>query len=136
MRSTGVALIAILNWVRAALFAFVGMVLILLGHFSGRLMAAMEAGPLAEHLLSGVGKLFGFGFLLIAVVWLAAGVGLWALKSWGRTLTMAVTGLWLVLGLLGLLHHPFPTPILRVVIDVAVLVYLSMPEVQQRFARG
>lgn len=136
MRPLGVTLVSLWNWLRALLFGIVGMVLILAGHLSGRLLTAMGGGPLAERLVSGVGKVFGFGALLIAVLWLVAGIGLWILSSWGRTLTMVLTGLWLISGLLGLLHHPFPTHILRVVIDAAILVYLSVPDVQRLFKTG
>jgi hypothetical protein len=133
MRPAGITIVALLNWLRAFLFALVGMALIVAGHLSGRLVTALGSGPLAERLLSGVGKVFGLGALLIAALWVAAGIGLWALQGWGRSLTMVLTGLWLVFGLLGLLHHPFPTHILRVVVDGAILVYLSTPEVRRLF---
>jgi hypothetical protein len=133
MRPAGITIVALLNWLRAFLFALVGMALIVAGHLSGRLVIALGSGPLAERLLSGVGKVFGLGALLIAALWVAAGIGLWALQGWGRSLTMVLTGLWLVFGLLGLLHHPFPTHILRVVVDGAILVYLSTPEVRRLF---
>jgi Na+-transporting NADH:ubiquinone oxidoreductase subunit NqrD len=133
MRPVGITIVAILNWLRASVFALVGMALIVVGHLSGRLVTAMGSGPLAERLLSGVGKVIGFGALLIAVLWLAAGIGLWTLQGWGRLLTVALTGLWLFFGLLGLLHHPFPTHILRVVVDGAIIVYLSTPEVRRLF---
>jgi uncharacterized membrane protein (DUF2068 family) len=133
MRPIGVTIVALLNCLRAALFALVGMALIVAGHLSGRLVTALGSGPLAERLLSGVGKVFGFGALLIAILWLAAGVGLWSLQGWGRFLTLVLTGLWLIFGLVGLLHHPFPTHILRVVVDGVILVYLSTPEVRRLF---
>jgi uncharacterized membrane protein (DUF2068 family) len=61
------------------------------------------------------------------------GVGLWTLKTWGRSLTLALTGLWLFFGLFGLLHRPFPTHILRIIIDGIVLVYLVNPDVKKFF---
>ena len=133
MRPLGVSLVAVLNWLRASLFAFGGLVLILVGHLSGRLAAMIGSGPMLERVLSAVGKTFGFAALLMAVAWLAAGVGLWTLKTWGRSLTLFLTGLWLLFGLFGLLHRPFPTHILRIIIDGVVLVYLMNPEVQKLF---
>jgi uncharacterized membrane protein (DUF2068 family) len=133
MRPLGVSLVAVFNWLRAGLFTLGGLVLILVGHLSGRLAAMIGSGPLLERVLSAVGKTLGFAALLIAVAWLAAGVGLWTLKTWGRSLTLALTGLWLFFGLFGLIHRPFPTHILRVIIDAVILVYLMNPAVQRIF---
>ena len=133
MRPAGVTIIAVLNWLRAALFALGGMVLIAVGHLSGHMMTALGGSPLAERLLSGIGKTLGLVGLLIAVLWLAAGVGLWGLKGWGRSLTLGLTGLWLFFGLFGLLHRPFPTHILRLIVDAAILVYLLTPDVKRLF---
>lgn len=133
MRPLGVSIVAVLNWLRAGLFALGGLVLILVGHLSGHLVAMIGSGPLLERVLSAVGKTLGFAALLIAVVWLAAGVGLWTLKTWGRSLTLALTGLWLFFGFFGLLHRPFPTHILRIVVDAVVLVYLINPDVKKIF---
>jgi len=133
VRPVGVSIVAILNWFHAALFSFGGLVLIVVGHLSGRAMSALGSGPLAERLLAALGKTLGFAALLIAVLWLAAGVGLWTLKNWGRSLTLGLTGLWLVFGLFGLLHRPFPTHLLRVIVDVAIVVYLLTPEVKKLF---
>ena len=71
MRPLGVSLVALLNWLRAGLCAFGGLVLILVGHLSGRLAAMIGSGPLLERVLSAVGKTLGFAALLVAVVWLA-----------------------------------------------------------------
>lgn len=134
MRPFGVSIIAVLNWLRAGLFAIGGLLLLLVGHLSGRLVTMIGSGPFLERLLSGVGKVLGLGALLIAVLWLAAGVGLWGMKVWGRSLTLILTGVWLVFGLFGLLHRPFPTHILRLVIDAAILVYLVQPDVKKIFS--
>lgn len=134
MRPLGVSLVALLNWLRAGLFAIGGLVLILVGHLSGRLAALIGSGPLLERVLSAVGKTLGFAALLIAVVWLAAGLGLWTLKTWGRSLTLVLTGLWLFFGLFGLLHRPFPTHILRLIVDGVIVVYLVNPDVKKLFS--
>jgi hypothetical protein len=133
MRPVGVSLVALLNWLRAAFFTLGGVVLLLVGHLSGRLAVMIGSGPFLERLLSAVGKTFGFAALLIALLWLAAGVGVWTLKTWGRTLTIVLTGIWLVFGLFGLLHRPFPTHIVRLVVDAVILVYLSNPDVKKLF---
>jgi hypothetical protein len=133
MRPLGVTIVALLNWLRACLWGLLGAGLIVAGHLSGRFAAFVGSGELVQRMLSGVGKGLGVAVLLVALLWLAAGWGAWTLKSWGRSLTIALTGLALVVGLLGLLHHPFPTHILRVVIDGAILIYLYTHEVQRLF---
>jgi len=131
MRPLGVTIIALLNWLRAFLIGLLGAVLIVAGHLSGRLVAAIGSGDFVQRLLSTVSKTLGFAALLLAVLWLAAGFGLWTLKAWGRSLTLVLTGLALLFGLLSLLHRPFH--IVRVVVNGAILVYLYTPEVQRLF---
>ena len=131
MRPMGVTIIALLNWLRAFLIGILGAGLIAVGHLSGRLVAAIGSGDLVQRLLSTVGKTLGFAALIVAVLWLAAGIGLWTLRSWGRSLTVVLTGLALLFGLLSLLHRPFH--IVRVVVDGAILIYLFKPDVRRFF---
>ena len=134
MRPIGVTLIAILDWLRAFLFALGGLALIGVGHLSARLVSAVATDSIFEKLVSLLGKTLGIGALLIAAVFVAAGVGLWLLENWGRSLTLALVGIWLFFGLFGLLRHAGPFHILRVIIDAAVVVYLLLPEVKGQFA--
>ena len=106
MRPIGVTLIAILNWLRACMFAVGGLALIGVGHLSARLVSAVATDSIFEKLVSFLGKSLGIGALLIALVFTAAGLGLWLLKNWARTLTLGLVGVWLLFGLLGLLRHP------------------------------
>ncbi len=133
MRPVGITLIAILNWLRASMFALGGLALIGVGHLSARLVAAVATDSFFEKLISFLGKSLGIGALLIAAVFAAAGLGLWLLKNWGRSLTLGLIAVWLFFGLLGLLRHPGPFHILRAVIDGAILVYLMLPQVKSLF---
>jgi hypothetical protein len=133
MRPIGVTLIAILNWLRASLFALGGLALIGVGHLSARLVSAVATDSIFEKLISFLGKSLGIGALLIALVFVVAGLGLWLLRNWGRTLTLGLVGVWLFFGLLGLLRHPSPFHILRVAVDAAIVVYLLLPEVRRLF---
>jgi uncharacterized membrane protein (DUF2068 family) len=133
MRPVGVTLIAILNWLRAFAFALGGLALIGVGHLSARLVAAVATDSIFEKLISFVGKSLGIGALLIAAVFVAAGLGLWLLKNWGRVLTLTLIGVWLLFGLIGLLRPAGPLHIVRVVIDVAAVIYLSLPDVRRLF---
>jgi uncharacterized membrane protein (DUF2068 family) len=133
MRPLGITLIAILDWLRALLFALGGLALIGVGHLSARLVSAVATDSIFEKLISFVGKSLGIGALLIAAVFVAAGAGLWLLKGWGRSLSLALLAIWLFFGLIGLLRHPGGYHIFRVVIDAVAAGYLLLPEVRQRF---
>jgi hypothetical protein len=133
MRPLGVTLIATLNWLRAFMFGLGGLALIGVGHLSAKLVSAVATDSIFEKLISLLGKSLGIGALLIALVFAVAGLGLWLLKSWGRTLTLALVAVWLLFGLLGLLRHPGAFHILRVVIDAAAVIYLILPEVKRLF---
>jgi uncharacterized membrane protein (DUF2068 family) len=133
MRPIGVTAIAILSWLRASLYALGGLMLIGVGHLSARLMSTIASDSFLESLLSRVGKALGIGALLIALVYIVVGFGLWQLKNWARALTLALVGIWLLFGLLGLLRHPTPWHMVRVLVDVAILVYLMLPDVKRLF---
>jgi hypothetical protein len=133
MRPIGVTLIAILNWLRASMFALGGLALIGVGHLSARLVSAVATDSIFEKLISFLGKSLGIGALLIAVIFAVAGLGLWLLKNWGRTLTLGLVGVWLLFGLLGLLRHPGAFHIMRVVLDAAIVVYPMLPEIKRLF---
>lgn len=133
MRPIGVTAIAILSWLRASLYALGGLMLIGVGHLSARLMSTIASDSFLESLLSRVGRALGIGALLIALVYIVVGFGLWQLKNWARALTLALVGIWLLFGLLGLLRHPTPWHMVRVLVDVAILVYLMLPDVKRLF---
>ncbi len=133
MRPIGVTLIAILDWLRAFFFALGGLALIGVGHLSARLVSAVATDSIFEKLVSFLGKSLGIAALLIAAVFVAAGLGLWLLKTWGRSLTLALVGVWLFFGVIGLLRHTGPFHIVRVVVDAAAVVYLLLPEVKKLF---
>lgn len=134
MRPIGVTIIAIWSWLWASLFALVGLMLIGVGHLSARLVATVASDSLAERVVSGVGKAQGIGGLIVAVISICAGIGLWALKNWGRTLTVALAAVWLLFGLLGLARHPGAWHLIRTVVDLAIVVYLMLPEVKRSFS--
>jgi uncharacterized membrane protein (DUF2068 family) len=97
------------------------------------LVSAVATDSIFENLVSFLGKSLGIGALLTAAVFVAAGLGLWPLKAWGRSLTMALVGVWLFFGVIGLLRHTGLFHIVRVVVDAAVVIYLLLPEVKRRF---
>ncbi len=65
---------------------------------------------------------FGVVFLIFAVLSLAAGVGLWKLREWGRILQI-------VLAVIGLLGIPLGT-----IISILLLIYFTRPHIKLLFA--
>jgi len=133
MRPIGVTLIAIWNWLRASLFMLGGLALIGVGHLSAKLVSAVATDSILEKMISILGKSLGLAALLVGAVFVAAGLGLWLLKNWGRTLTMGLIGVWLLFGLLGVLRHAGPFRVVRVAVDAVGLIYLLVPDVKRVF---
>jgi hypothetical protein len=138
-RPTGVTVIAVLDFIGAGLVALVAIGLIALG---GVLTTAMSSTPLAA--LTGAGAVIVavicLGFAALGIV---IGIGMLKLRNWARIVTIVLTGLGLlggVLGLLGLtaMHTgSFAGALVRqlitIAIDVWILWYLFQAHVKQAF---
>ncbi len=98
--------IAILTWIRGALYALAGLAILGIGHLSARTMAAVTSETSLQSVVAGLGKVLGIGALLVAVAYVLVGVGLWGLNNWARVLTLFFVGLALLLGMIGLVRHP------------------------------
>ncbi|PYX37439.1 MAG: hypothetical protein DMG81_14170 [Acidobacteria bacterium] len=134
MRPLGVTIIAILTWLRASLYALGGLMLIGVGHLSARLVSAIATDSFLERVVSGLGKALGVGALMIALAFIVIGFGLWELKGWARTATLILATLWLLSALLSVMRYPSAFHIVRALVDVAILVYLMLPQVKGLFA--
>ena len=134
MRPLGVTAIAILSWVRGALYAAVGLAILGIGHLSARLMSAVASDSTLQNVVSGLGKALGFAALVVAVGYVVIGIGLWSLKNWARILTLLFVGLALLMGLIGLARHPSAWHMVRTAVELAILVYLMLPNVKRLFA--
>jgi uncharacterized membrane protein (DUF2068 family) len=133
MRPLGVTLIAIWFWLRSAIGILLGLGIALVGGLAGRAMNALSAGTALSHFLTGLGAGLGIAVAGLSVLTAIAGVGLWLMKTWGRILVMALAGLSLLFSI-RVLFHPHPLGIIRPVVDVAIVGYLALPEVQAKFS--
>ena len=133
MRPLGVSLISIFTWIRATLYAVVGLVILGIGHLSTHLMSRMANESMLTNLIARLGKALGVGALLIALFYVVVGLGLWGLKNWARVLALIFVALSFFFGLIGLLHFPTPWHIVRAGIQIAIVVYLMLPEVKRIF---
>jgi len=135
MRPMGVTAIAILTWLRSAVYALAGLAILGVGHLGARLVAAAASDTFVERFTSRLSETLGMGALAIAFLFLVVGLGIWKLKNWARTLTLFFAGIWLVLGLFRMLPHPTAWQITRAVTDAVIIGYLFLPDVRRAFLR-
>jgi hypothetical protein len=135
-RPTGVTILAVLAFIGAGLLVFAALGAMLMG---GVMLSRMGAGPIG--VLGGVGvAVAAVIFLVIAVLYVVVGVGLFKVQNWARILTIVLVGLGALaqaLGVLGALIHLHPFLVIWraifVAIDVWIIVYLLKPNVKQAF---
>jgi uncharacterized membrane protein (DUF2068 family) len=133
MRPVGVILIAILHWLRGALYLGVGFALLGFAHLSAHMIESVAGDTVIQRLVSGLGKTLGVAVLLFALLYIVMGFGLWAMKNWARILTLIFALIWLLSALIRMAHFPTPFHLLRAAVDVAILVYLLLPDVKRAF---
>lgn len=118
-RPLGVTIIAVLD-------AIAGLLLLLRGgaYFGIRSMMGSAGGPLGSYrgLFAGLGLLF----VLVGLVTIFLAWGLWSGFGWAWTAA-------LILAVLGLVLHLLSFNIIGLIINVAVLVYLLVPNVRAYF---
>jgi len=98
--------------------------------------------PGVGNMAGGLVAAFGVIFLLIGALYAITGYGLWALKNWGRIITIVLMTLGLIFGLLGLVavFSNFTAgmvvgQVVRLVICAWILWYLLQPNVKQAFGQ-
>jgi len=147
-RPIGVGILAVLEGI-VSLFAFIGgIALIGLAAFLGaggwgvipeqELERAFREMPWARGfagvrviaLTTAILTVIGIIVLLLGIIGLAMAWGLWAGKSWARTITI-------VLAVIGILSSIFSLPggILSILINVAIIYYLTRPHVKAYYYR-
>ncbi len=133
MRPLGVTLIAVWFWLRASLGILIGLGIALAGGLAGRAMHALSAGNAMPAFLSGLGTALGIAVAGLSVLTAIAGLGVFLMKGWGRILAIALAALSLLFSIRALLH-PHPLGLIRPVVDVAIIGYLMIPDVQAKFS--
>jgi hypothetical protein len=143
MRPTGVVLIALYHFLSALFLVCFGVALIA----GGSLLAAMfgngnigAVSGIGIGLMVGmVGGIFFFAFALVAAI---AGYGIWAMREWGRILSIVLAVISLLFSFPGLLmmgvhlHLFFGTyRLFRIAISILVIWYLMQPQIKVLFHR-
>jgi len=140
MRPTGVVLIAVYHFLIAIFLIFLAVALGLGGTVLGAMFAAGHESPLGG-LGMAVGILGAIAMLIGAGVAGVAGYGIWALREWGRILSIVLAAISLGFALPGLLlgHHIhmfflFGTlRLIRIAIAGLIIWYLVQPQIKALF---
>jgi len=136
-RPAGVTILAVLYFIGVAFAGLAGLLFILGGSMLSGL--ARSSGPGAGIFALG-GAIVGMLCLGFALLYLLLGIGFIKLQNWARIVTIILTGLSVLLGLLGLFGSLLHLNVLVLVyqlivvgIEVWIVVYLFKPQVKQAF---
>jgi len=132
MRPLGVTLAACYEFLRAFLLGVAALGVVFVGGVASRLAGLAAEGNTLQRFLASLGKFVGVALLIYAAIQLLLGIGLLLRQNWARLTTMFFAGL----GLLALLPravHFRPISTLFALLNVAVLIYLALPEARGYF---
>jgi hypothetical protein len=134
MRPLGVTLSAYFEFLRAALLAALGLGVLFVGGLASRLAALAAEGNSMQRILAGMGHFVSAILLVYAGVILIIGIGLLMSQSWARALTIVFSALGFLTVLPRMIaHHPFS--ILFGVLNLAVLIYMLLPQTRDYFQK-
>src|SRR5215468_3422012 len=144
-RPVGVTIIAILVLIGAAFCILGGIGMMFGGGMLATIMSQQQAQGSAAGagVLAGLGAVGGIVMLVIAVLYLLVGIGLWKLKNWARLVTVILTAIGAVFQLFILvtllLHfNIFSVMVTAVVLAIQALIiwYLLRADVKAAFMGG
>ena len=133
MRPLGCTLIAAWLWLRSAIGILFGLGLLFAGGLASKLASLANAGTTIPSFLLGLGAFLGIAVASLSLLTAAAGLGIWMMKGWGRVLTLALAAMSLLLSF-RVLFHPHPFSLIKPIVDVAMIGYLMVPDVQSKFS--
>lgn len=150
-RPGGVTVLALLHFLEAILFLLVGLMLFLVVQLLAQVGTdAVQQAPdemsrrvmtlLLEWIQGGQMQVVYAVIVVLALVFIAVGVGLWRLRPWARLLTLALMVLRLLFLLPGLLFSVWQFEPLSLAVQLVFVVlyawivwYLFQPEVKRAF---
>lgn len=140
-RPVGVTILAILNFIGAAVCLLGGIGMILGGGFIATMLSQQGQGSAgAAGVLAGLGAAAGIFIIIMGGVSALVGFGMWKLKGWARIVSIvlyALSGVFQLLGILGSLAHFNAFALIWgafwVAVDAFVIWYLLKPEVKAAF---
>jgi hypothetical protein len=137
----GVTILAILNFIGAAICLLGGIGVMLGGGFIATMLSQQGQGSAgAAGVLAGLGAAAGVFIIIMGGVSALLGFGLWKLKGWARIVSIvlfAISAVFQLLGILGTLAHfsvfALVWGVFWVAVDAFVIWYLLKPEVKAAF---
>lgn len=140
-RPVGVTILAILNFIGAAICLLGGIGMILGGGFIATMLSQQGQGSAgAAGILAGLGAAAGVLIIIMGGISALVGFGMWKLKGWARIVSIvlfAISAVMQLLGLLGSLAHfnlfAVVWSLFWVAVDAFVIWYLLKPEVKAAF---
>jgi hypothetical protein len=139
-RPTGVTILAVLEFLFAGLCILIGLLLMVgFGLLGGAVGQAGEDGS-GMALLMGLGAVAGVVFLVVALIPLIIGIGLWKLKNWARILVIVFSILGVLSNLAGAVI-PLTTgepvsavsSIIGLGVNGLIIWYMFQPHVKEAF---
>src|SRR5579859_7786586 len=106
-RPTGVTILAVLSFLGAGLCLLAAAGMFLLGSSAGLAAMAGRGGGMGGPLMA-MGAFAGVAYLILAVLSVVNGVGLWKLQGWARLLTIILLVIGIVFGVLGVVKSLAP----------------------------
>ena len=139
-RPTGVTILAILSFIGAGLMALGACAMFFLG--AAGMAAAAGGRAMGGGMLAALGAFAGVAFLILAVIYVVNGIGLWKLFGWGRLLMIVLVTIGIIFGLFSLVKAISMMHIGQIVwglivlaIDVWILTYMFKPHVKRAFGQ-
>ncbi len=134
MRPLGVTLSACFQFVRAALLISLALGIMFAGGRASRLASLAKEGNGVQRFIFGFGQFLVVALLIYALILVILGVGLLVGQHWARFLTIIFSGLGALAFQPRLLHH-HPLSLLFAALNLAVLIYLLLPQTGAYFWR-
>ena len=143
MRPTGVILIALYHFLSALFLVLLSIALAVGGSVLGAMFGGVGHNPLGAGLGFMVGIVGGAFLFAYAVVAALAGYGIWAMREWGRILSIVLAVLSLLFSLPGLLFMGLHFSLffggyrlLRIAVSILIIWYLMQPQIRALFQRN
>jgi hypothetical protein len=139
-RPVGVTILAILDFIGAALCLLGGIGMLVGGSAIGAAISQQAGSSGGGGIFAMLGAAAGVFMLVFAAIAALLGWGLWGLKNWARIITIVLMGINIAFGLLGLVaifaHFnvlSFIWSVFWMAIYALVIWYLLKPEVKAAF---
>lgn len=112
-RPTGIAVLAIL-------YILGGIATIILGLAAGTILTAF----LGASILGGLASVFAAFFVILGLICLVVGYGLWKGMKWAWWLTVILSALGILFGLISLLGSPI-SGVISIIVDAIIIYYMT-----------